>query len=94
MHIHDYGLLPLGYFHSHPGCGPRATRPSDTDRQTQAIMEESGSKIIGGIFSRDGFVRFYANDWEPDIRIVGKQIRKVAQNVYHLEIKKEEDVQT
>jgi hypothetical protein len=90
IRLNDFGLLPLAYFHSHPGRGANATHPSSTDRQTQSTMEESGSEIIGGIFSRDGFVRFYANKKVPNVHVVGKRIRKVEQNVYKLEI--EEDV--
>lgn len=87
IRIHEFGLLPQAYFHSHPGHGVSATHPSNTDRQTQATMERSGSGIIGGIFSRDGFVRFYANKGEPNIRVVGKRVREIRKNVYQLEVK-------
>jgi proteasome lid subunit RPN8/RPN11 len=90
MRLNDFGLRPLAYFHSHPSCGVNATCPSSTDRQTQSTMEMSGSKIIGGIFSRDGYIRFYANKSEPNMRVMGKRVRKVEKNVYQLEI--EEDL--
>jgi hypothetical protein len=51
IQIHDHGLLPLAYFHSHPGNGASATYPSHTDQQTQETMERGGSRIVGGIFS-------------------------------------------
>ena len=86
IRLNDFGILPLAYFHSHPSCGVNATCPSGIDRQTQSTMEESGSEIIGGIFSRDGYVRFYANKSEPNIRVVGKRVKKVGKNVYLLEI--------
>ena len=86
IQIHDHGLLPLAYFHSHPGYGASATNPSHIDRQTQGTMERGGSKVIGGVFSRDGFIRFYANRTEPSIRVVGKRVREVSRNVYKLEI--------
>jgi hypothetical protein len=86
IHLNDFGLLPLAYFHSHPGYGAQATQPSGTVRQTQATMEKSGSEIIGGIFSRDGFVRFYSNRKAPNVRVLGKRVKKVEQNVYKLEI--------
>jgi len=91
MRLNKFGLRPLAYFHSHPGRGISATQPSITDRETQSLMEQSGSEIIGGIFSRDGFVRFYANKSEPNVHVVGKQIIKVNNNVYRLEA--EEDIQ-
>jgi hypothetical protein len=90
IRLNDFGLRPLAYFHSHPGYGMNATCPSSTDKQTQATMEESGSEIIGGIFSRDGYVRFYANKCDPKINVIGKQVRKVGKNVYQLEV--EEDI--
>jgi proteasome lid subunit RPN8/RPN11 len=86
IRLNDFGLLPLAYFHSHPGYGVQATQPSGTDRQTQETMEKSGSEIIGGIFSRDGFVRFYSNRKVPNVRVLGKRVKKVEQNVYKLEI--------
>ncbi|HUT60686.1 MAG TPA: hypothetical protein VNA25_22805 [Phycisphaerae bacterium] len=91
LRLYDFGMLPLAYFHSHPAYGPSATVPSSTDRQTQDAMEKSGSQILGGIFSRDGFVRFYANRAEPNVRVVGKRVREIERNVYHLET--EEDLQ-
>jgi len=89
MFINEFGLRPLAYFHSHPGFGANATCPSGTDRQTQATMEKSGSDIIGGIFSRDGFVRFYVNRGRLKVRVIGKRVRKVEKNVYQLEVEKD-----
>lgn len=86
IELYEFGLRPLAYFHSHPGCGVGATRPSSTDRQTQSTMEQSGGDIIGGIFSRDGFVRFYANKAKPNVRVLGKKVSDVGKNVYRLEI--------
>jgi proteasome lid subunit RPN8/RPN11 len=86
IELYEFGLRPLAYFHSHPSCGIGATRPSSTDRQTQSTMEQSGSEIIGGIFSRDGFVRFYANKVKPNVRVLGKKVSNVEKNVYRLEI--------
>ena len=86
IELYEFGLRPLAYFHSHPGCGVGATRPSGTDRQTQSTMEQSGGEIIGGIFSRDGFVRFYANKVKPNVRVLGKKVSNVEKNVYRLEI--------
>ena len=91
IELYEFGLRPLAYFHSHPSCGVGATRPSNTDRQTQSTMEQSGSEIIGGIFSHDGFVRFYANKVKPNVRVLGKKVSDVGKNVYRLEI--EEDLQ-
>ncbi len=91
IRLHAFGMLPLAYFHSHPGRGIGATAPSGTDLKTQKTMEQSGSEIIGGIFSRDGVVRFYGAGWEPRVRVLGKRIEEVQKNVYRL--LPEEDVQ-
>lgn len=92
IRLHDFGMLPLGYFHSHPGYGPNATCPSATDQATQAAMESCGSTILGAVFSQDGFVRFYANGWDPDVHVVGERVRKVEKNVHQLEIAKAQDI--
>jgi hypothetical protein len=85
INLYDFGLTPLAYFHSHPGLGTSATQPSNTDRETQAGMEKCGAKIIGGIFSRDGFIRFYANDFKPILRVGGNHVKEIEPNVYHLQ---------
>ncbi|UCD56059.1 MAG: hypothetical protein JSV16_09405 [Candidatus Hydrogenedentota bacterium] len=90
INLYEFGLRPLAYFHSHPGLGIDATHPSGTDRETQSALEQSGGEIIGGIFSRDRFVRFYANGGEPNVKVVGKRVTEVEKNVYRLEA--EEDV--
>lgn len=86
IHLNDFGMRPLAYFHSHPGSSVSATCPSGTDRRTQSMMEQSGSDIIGGIFSRDGFIRFYANGFTPNVKVIGKKVRRIKKNVYKLEI--------
>jgi hypothetical protein len=84
--LNEFGLLVLAYFHSHPGQGADATTPSGTDRRTQEAMEEAGAEIVGAIFSRDGYVRFYANRFQPKVKVVGKRIEEVMPNVFHLEL--------
>lgn len=88
MRLHDFGLLPLAYFHSHPGKGMASTSPSGTDRATQEKLEKSGP-MLGGIFSRDGFVRFFDNDSEPTVRVIGNRIKETSDNVYKLQMQGE-----
>ena len=77
----------LAHFHSHPGFGPEANHPSMTDRTFQATLEKGGHIAIGGIFSRDGFVRFFAGTSERfEVEIRGKNITKVGTNVYQLSL--------
>jgi len=82
--LYEFGLFPLAYFHSHPGSGPSATLPSPKDRDTQSRLESSKSAIIGAIFSRDGYVRFYANQWQPQVRVIGERAKELDTNVYQL----------
>lgn len=89
INLCEFGLRPLAYLHSHPGFGIEATHPSGTDRDTQSVVEQSGSEIIGGIFSQDRFVRFYANGGEPDVKVFGKRVTEVEKNVYRLEAEKD-----
>ncbi len=91
IELHEFGARPLAYFHSHPGNGSLATYPSGTDKHTQSAMEDSGGDVIGGIFSRDGFVRFYGYEGEPNVKVLGNKVTQVGHNLYRLEI--EEDLQ-
>ena len=91
IRLNDFGLLPLAYFHSHPGRGASATHPSRTDRDTQAALEKSGADVLSAIFSRDAVVRFFTNKGEPNIRVLGKRVQGIDRCVYQLV--PEEDVQ-
>lgn len=88
IEIQDFGLRPLAYFHSHPSSGLGAVSPSGTDLETQKQMEKSGSDIIGGIFSRDGFVRFYANGNKFRVRVIGNHVKEVQNNVFQIKTDK------
>lgn len=70
-HMHEgLGLKLCAIAHSHPGTGPDATHPSKTDYNYHGAIEEAGSKAVGMIFSRDGYVRFFRssdNDFEVEV---------------------------
>lgn len=91
IRLNDFGLVPLAYFHSHPGSGGAATHPSRTDRDTQAALEKSGADVLSAIFSRDGAVRFFTNKGEPSLRVLGKRVQEIGRGVYQLDL--EENVQ-
>lgn len=85
-HLDQVGLPLVCHFHSHPGFGPNANHPSGTDLRFQSRLESAGHIAIGGIFSRDGYLRFFAGDGTPFVVVVrGKRIKKVQENVYKLE---------
>ncbi len=63
------GHLPLAMFHGHNMTGADGTKPSDTDIAYQDRQAKIGCDAIGGIFSLDGYVRFFstANDISVDV---------------------------
>lgn len=74
----------LAHFHSHPGTGADATRPSGTDENFQKRLESAGHVAVMAIFSRDGFVRFIRLDENLEIEIYGEGVEKHATGIYRL----------
>lgn len=83
--MQSFGLRCGGLFHSHPGSGRSGTSPSSTDWKNQKVWEQA-YPLIGGVFSRDGYVRFFAspNHWKAEVH--GKRVRKVDENLFKLEV--------
>lgn len=72
----DFGHQLLGMFHSHIAKGSSSTRPSSIDRSFMDRHEKLGCYCVGGIFSLDGYVRFFAN--KPfDLNVYGKGVQKI-----------------
>jgi hypothetical protein len=67
--LERFGHRLLAHFHSHPGNGPEATRPSGTDTGFQKRLEDAGSPTVAAIFSRDGYVRFFRLDDDLEVEI-------------------------
>jgi proteasome lid subunit RPN8/RPN11 len=82
--IDAYGSQLTAYFHSHPGSGPEANHPSSVDLANQERLERGGFHTVGGIFSRDGYLRFFTRKLAFHITITGKGIDHVGQNLYQL----------
>jgi len=71
-----YGHLLLAMFHSHISNGLNSTSPSSIDKSFMERMEKLGIECIGGIFSLDGFVRFFSvRNFEIDV--YGKGVKKI-----------------
>lgn len=83
-HLTEEGQALLATFHSHPGHGPDATRPSGIDLATQEQLEDLGYPTVGVIFSRDGFVRFYTKNHEFDVSVSGSGAIEVTKHLYRL----------
>jgi hypothetical protein len=82
--LEQFGHRLLAHFHSHPGKGADATRPSGIDERFQSRLESAGHLAVMAIFSRDGFVRFVRLDQNLEIEIYGEGIEKDESGTYHL----------
>ena len=82
--LEQFGHKFLGHFHSHPGNGADATRPSGTDESFQKRLEDAGHVAVMAIFSRDGFVRFARLDQNFEIEIYGEGVEAHAPGIYRL----------
>lgn len=84
IELEKYGSLLCCYFHMHPGRGIQSNHPSSIDLSTQATLETGNYPSIGGIFSRDGYLRFFSDKKPFKIVISGKEIVNVGKNSYKL----------
>lgn len=67
-------------FHSHP---VGITQPSTTDLDDLRGLFQGGHKLIGAIFTMDGFIRFYS-PLPFELIIYGKGVEKINENFYKL----------
>ena len=80
INIDKFGHHLHATFHSHPAG---MTGPSSTDLADLRELIRGGYKIIGGIFTMDGFLRFYS--LIPfELIIYGKGVEKINENFYKL----------
>jgi hypothetical protein len=84
MRLTRFGHRLHGLFHSHPGRGKEATHPSHIDLDTQERQECGRYPVVGAIFSRDGFVRFFSVRNRFSIVTYGEGIEHVGETVYRL----------
>jgi hypothetical protein len=82
--LEQFGHKFLAHFHSHPGKGADATRPSGTDERFQKRLEDAGHVAVMAIFSRDGFVRFVRLDQNFEVEIYGEGVEAHAPGIYRL----------
>ena len=82
--LEQFGHRLLAHFHSHPGNGADATRPSGTDENFQKRLESAGHIAVMAIFSRDGFIRFVRLDQNLEIEIYGQGVEQHASGIYRL----------
>jgi proteasome lid subunit RPN8/RPN11 len=87
MELDTWGMALYALFHSHPGEGASHTRPSSIDLATHERYERR-YPLVGCIFVRDGFLRFFRHSAEPfSITLFGTGIVPVAEDehVYKIE---------
>jgi len=82
MDIEGHGYCLTAWFHSHPGTGKDSVFVSGTDIATQRRLESGKYPVIGAIFSQDGFIRFFSDSLDYDLRVLGKGVKKIDENVY------------
>jgi hypothetical protein len=76
----DHGHLLLGVFHSHMSRGLPATTPSSIDQSFMERMVKTGCHCLGGIFSLDGYVRFFMTSKDFEIEVYGKGVHMVKES--------------
>lgn len=84
VEMENYGHKLHAHFHIHPGKGEGATFPSSTDMDYQRRLEKGGYAAIGGIFSRDGFLRFFSSKNLFNVKVYGKGVEKINERVFRL----------
>lgn len=77
----DHRIMAIA--HSHPGRGVHATHPSGTDLRTHAMWELTGP-VVGGIFCRSGYLRWFSAGRLFEIRVIGNHLREVGDGVWQV----------
>jgi len=78
-----YGLTIYLMCHLHPGNGPYSTYPSSIDMTTMKRWE-TNFPLVGLIFTRSGYFRFFSVKREFEIRIKGKGVEKYDEKLYRI----------
>lgn|GEM_PF-4503254 len=80
-----YGSVLTLYLHMHPGSGLESNLPSRTDLDNQSRLESGNYNTIGGIFSRDGYLRFFSKELPFRPYIIGKGVKNVGDGIFKLD---------
>jgi hypothetical protein len=84
IELDAWGHTVHGLFHSHPGQGREATRPSSTDLATHERYERGGYPLIGAIVVRDGYVRFFSHRADFSISVFGEGVTQIDTRLFHI----------
>lgn len=80
---HNSGHRLLLIVHSHPGRGANANYRSSRDIECQRKWEP-WNRQIGGIWSRDGFVRFFSWQLPFAVRVIGSHLEQVEDDLWRM----------
>lgn len=81
---HELDHRIIAIIHSHPGSEKEANHPSHIDMKTHETWEQT-HKIVGGIWSRNGFLRWFTAGKAFHVRVIGSRINRIEENVWQLE---------
>lgn len=84
IEMSEYGYALHAVCHSHPGKGKLSTLPSHIDMDHQERLERGGYPVVSGIFSRDGYVRFFTVNRPFCIEVYGEGVKHVEPGVFYL----------
>lgn len=87
IHLTEWGHALHGLFHSHPGQGAGATHPSQKDLMTHKRLERGDYPLIGAIFVRGGYVRFFSTERPFTVTIYGRGVENVSGEPHVYKIK-------
>lgn len=82
--MEEHGHALQGVFHSHRMKGSGAVNPSMIDRAHQERLERGHYPVISGIFSEDGYIRFFALERTFQIQTYGKGVEQIEEHLFKL----------
>jgi len=82
--LEETGHALLAVLHTHPWNGPAAAFGSAIDFATQEAYERQGYPCIGGVFTLDGYVRFFTKRKLPRIIVYGGGIENHGNGLYRI----------
>jgi len=74
--IDSFGHTLMAWFHSHPWNGIASVWPSARDLETQERLEKGRYPVIGGIFSKDGYVGFFSKTNPFNVWVYGDLVEQ------------------
>jgi len=80
IYLYHNGHLLLVTLHIHPGGGPEANYPSGIDMDLHKRLESGKYPVIGAIFCREGYVRFFSYEREFKVSIYGNGVEVIDAN--------------